>query len=632
MTASSVYLHPRIVSALFALLAVSGCALSGCATQAAKPAKPTYVEKAYVGTPRLLKVSQAMAPTPALATYLTKVQRRLDPHWNQGVRKLLDTWLPAGHPINTKGLVVEVAFGLDSFGQPRPARVLRSSGIPAFDNAALKVIRNVRKLPPLPTSLREREVTLRWHFFRHEPGCSASYARLGSKALPASRLMEWALMRKDWPRAAQILRSQGPATGVRYALASAGLATQDAALEDMALQLAPAFQLAGLLRERQTTVPRWNAALDALLRRKEKTQLLAVVRDYTGTTLIPLRVAERRERGRRLLALLQAVRRLGVAPPPGALNNALRGRDVDLACAAASLVSDRALLAKHLKRERRLRVRAAFAARLASAGHRGAVTILRGLLAGKPAQRQLALAALHGSSVEALVKDVGGLVVGDRQPVKLRIKAVGVLGSWRRGTRYLYRALRGTNSPVKLAAIAALIHCKSKLSASYRLADVAYKDPKHAAAALKALVEIGHPRFTKDVMWLTSRLSAADQAMVAPSLPAYGNHALPRLKRMLKSRHPQLRVAALRALRRVSTPEAKQLVASAGALDSKTELTAKAPDRAKGQRGGPMLGARYLAPLLREALRLARGGAVAPATKPDAKANTRARQMSRKGA
>ncbi len=611
MTAFSLRPSIRTVGFLLSIASAS------CATQTAKPAAPTYVEGSYIGTPLALQVSEAVAPTPAIAHYLTKVEARLNTHWNRGVRKLLDTWLPADHPINTKGLVVEVAFSLDSNGQPRPARVARSSGIPAFDNAALKVMRNVKKLPPVPPSLREREVTLRWHFFRHEPGCSAKYAHLDSKPLPPSRLMEWALQRRNWQRAAEILRAQGPADGVRHALASAGLATNNPALEDMALDLAPAFQLASLLRERQTSVSRWNSALDALLRRKEKAQLLAVVSDYTGTTLFALSAAKRRERGRRLLALLHAVRHIGLTPPAAALESAIKSRDEHLACAAAALVSDRRLLVQAFAKERRLKVRATFAARLAKSGHRSAIATLRSLLKGKTWQAQLALNAMHGSPIPALVTNVGAVVISDRQPLKLRIKALAVLGSWRSGSRYLYRVLRGDNSALKLAAISALTHSKSKLSASYRLADVAYKDPKHAAAALKALVKIGHPRFTKDVMWLTSRLSAADQAQVAPALPAYGNDALPRLKRMLKRRHPQLRVAALRALRRINTPEAKQLVASAAALTG-ADLSAKAPDKVGGD-GPQARRARHLAPLMREALRLARGGKSAPAAKPEVK-------------
>lgn len=581
------------------VLVVLSTFLFCCAGKTPKPVTPT--RKPSVPTKKSdIRPIQLEAKThqKEIEAYLEKVSKVLSMRWNDGVRKHMTMWLAEDHPVNNPLLATEIEIILDLKGQPKYSRLIQSSGVRLFDNAALRIARTKQKFPTPPKSLSEYHLSLRWVFFRNQRGCDRRYAHIIKKPFTSRFSLEMAIYRGKWARARDIVAREGASEGVREALTRSALKVNEPSFEDMLMDVAMDWQLAGLLREDKTSDNRWNAALDALIRRKAGDDLKEIVKDFTGESFLPVTHRIRTQRTKRLLAILQALIRLGYVAPKNSLSKALKSDNPNLARAAAALVRDRRLLKDSFARCKEERIKIVMAARILQLGNEpAAITYLRKYLRGSPKAKEKALAALAISAAPILSKDLGKIILDPHNSRALRVRAISILSSWKKGLGILFRAMRSKDHVIKLAAINALEKMPGKSASSYRLSEIAYKDKDFASAAIKVLVKIAPPRFHKDVMWLTSRLNAADQAKIAINLPKYGDAAIGRLKKMLASKDPALKVAALRALKRMDSPKARALVENAGDLPKEEELVQDDGDETK--KIDLSVQARHIEPLLR---------------------------------
>jgi hypothetical protein len=542
------------------------CVVASACAPVAAPKKETAKPVAKK-PPRIVPLTVAPVQNrPAVqATYLQAIYKLLAPGWNHGVRDWARDWLPKKHPANNPHLAVVIDIEIDHQGKPQTMRLVRSSLVHTIDNSALRTIKlQKKKFPPLPASLSEQKVQLRWYFFRDERGCDVRFARLTAKPLAVARRVELALLRKQFDKARAILQNAGPVEGVRWALADAAFASKDPRLQMLALGIAPSWHLKGLLSEAKTTDEVWNSALDTLIQRKAAEVIAGVLEDLAGPRYEIIDNKTRKRLERYQLALLQALVRLGKAPAEKTLAVALRSPSRAVVAAAASLTRSTAALDAVLQATTRPTLRAQLAARRLRMSHSPfAANVVNEMLRGKLADRLTIIRALQNHPVQGYLGRLEGMVRDASQTKLVRIEAVRAIARIVNGrTKALYKALSIKDVAIQVAVISELPRLKNKVGASYRLAEIAYKNRRLAAAAVNALARIGHRRFGKDIMWLTSRLSAADQARVVPRLPVFKRHAFPFLKRLLRSKKPVLKVAALRALRKLGTKEALALVES----------------------------------------------------------------------
>jgi TonB family protein len=113
------------------------------------------------------------------ASYLNGMHNRIHPIFAEGFLESLGG-LPATHPMNDKHLVARLEIVLARDGHLRKMGVVRTSGITAFDIAALDAVDRAAPFGPAPGAIvsPDGNVYLHWEFHRDEVyACSTMGAR-----------------------------------------------------------------------------------------------------------------------------------------------------------------------------------------------------------------------------------------------------------------------------------------------------------------------------------------------------------------------------------------------------------------------------------------------------------------------
>jgi TonB family protein len=113
------------------------------------------------------------------ASYLNGMHNRIHPIFAEGFLQSLDN-LPPSHPMNDKHLVTRLEIVLTREGHLKRMGVVRTSGITAFDIAALDAVDRAAPFGPAPGAIvsPDGNVYLHWEFHRDEIyACSTMGAR-----------------------------------------------------------------------------------------------------------------------------------------------------------------------------------------------------------------------------------------------------------------------------------------------------------------------------------------------------------------------------------------------------------------------------------------------------------------------
>jgi len=113
------------------------------------------------------------------ATYLNGMHNRIHPIFAESFLESLDA-LPANHPLNDQHLVTFLEIVLTKEGHLKRMGVVRTSGITAFDIAALDAVDRAQPFGPAPSAIvsPDGNVYLQWEFHRDEVyACSTMGAR-----------------------------------------------------------------------------------------------------------------------------------------------------------------------------------------------------------------------------------------------------------------------------------------------------------------------------------------------------------------------------------------------------------------------------------------------------------------------
>ncbi len=220
-------------------------------------------------------------PAASGADYIEAVHARFRPAWGAFLEDCR-VRLPRDHVLNDSSLEAELAIALDRAGKLVDVSVAKKSGVAAFDEAAVEVVREARPMPVPPRDLvsDDGRVHLDWLFARDR--------RQAGPATASLRRVEWPLERavpmlvkagRIGEAALRVAAAADQATGdalvARFREVCAGalaraLAGTDSAAQVGAIEGAGAAKLGGLaprLRElAKTSVepPVRRAALRAL--------------------------------------------------------------------------------------------------------------------------------------------------------------------------------------------------------------------------------------------------------------------------------------------------------------------------------------------------------------------------------
>ncbi len=112
------------------------------------------------------------------ASYLNGIHNRIHPIFADSFLGSLDN-LPASHPLNDRHLVTRLEIVLTRDGHLRRMGVVSTSGITAFDIAALDAVDRAQPFGPAPGAIisPDGNVYLHWEFHRDEFACSTAGAR-----------------------------------------------------------------------------------------------------------------------------------------------------------------------------------------------------------------------------------------------------------------------------------------------------------------------------------------------------------------------------------------------------------------------------------------------------------------------
>lgn len=113
------------------------------------------------------------------ASYLNGMHNRIHPIFAESFLESLDS-LPANHPLNDQHLVTFLEIVLTKDGHLKKMGVVRTSGITAFDIAALDAVDRAQPFGPAPSAIvsADGNVYLQWEFHRDEVyACSTMGAR-----------------------------------------------------------------------------------------------------------------------------------------------------------------------------------------------------------------------------------------------------------------------------------------------------------------------------------------------------------------------------------------------------------------------------------------------------------------------
>jgi TonB family protein len=103
------------------------------------------------------------------ASYLNGMHNRIHPIFADGFLESLDT-LPPSHPMNDQHLVTRLEIVLTKEGHLRRMGIVKTSGLTAFDIAALDAIDRAQPFGPAPSAIisPDGNVYLHWEFHRDE--------------------------------------------------------------------------------------------------------------------------------------------------------------------------------------------------------------------------------------------------------------------------------------------------------------------------------------------------------------------------------------------------------------------------------------------------------------------------------
>jgi TonB family protein len=121
-------------------------------------------------------LNTAMVP---FASYLNGMHNRIHPIFADSFLDSLDS-LPQNHPLNDQHLVTKLEIVLAKDGHLKQMGVVKTSGITAFDIAALDSVDRAQPFGPAPTAIvsPDGNVYLHWEFHRDEVyACSTQGAR-----------------------------------------------------------------------------------------------------------------------------------------------------------------------------------------------------------------------------------------------------------------------------------------------------------------------------------------------------------------------------------------------------------------------------------------------------------------------
>jgi TonB family protein len=113
------------------------------------------------------------------ASYLNGMHNRIHPIFAESFLESLDS-LPPGHPMNDKHLVTKLEIVLTREGHLKKMGIVKTSGITAFDIAALDSVDRAQPFGPPPNAIvsPDGNVYLWWEFHRDEVyACSTQGAR-----------------------------------------------------------------------------------------------------------------------------------------------------------------------------------------------------------------------------------------------------------------------------------------------------------------------------------------------------------------------------------------------------------------------------------------------------------------------
>jgi TonB family protein len=123
------------------------------------------------------------------ASYLNGMHNRIHPIFAEGFLETLGN-LPPSHPMNDKHLVTRLEIVLTRDGHLKKMGVVRTSGITAFDIAALDAVDRAAPFGPAPGAIvsPDGNVYLHWEFHRDEVyACSTMGARPFVLSAPAEK-------------------------------------------------------------------------------------------------------------------------------------------------------------------------------------------------------------------------------------------------------------------------------------------------------------------------------------------------------------------------------------------------------------------------------------------------------------
>jgi TonB family protein len=133
-----------------------------------------YVSSVKPGNQTALNTAQV-----PFASYLNAMHNRIHPIFADSFLESLDG-LPASHPMNDQHLITSLEIILTKEGHLRKMGVVKTSGITAFDIAALDAVQRASPFGPAPSAIisPDGNVYLHWEFHRDEVyACSTMNAR-----------------------------------------------------------------------------------------------------------------------------------------------------------------------------------------------------------------------------------------------------------------------------------------------------------------------------------------------------------------------------------------------------------------------------------------------------------------------
>ncbi len=139
-----------------------------------KSAIENYVSSVKPGNQTALNTAQV-----PFASYLNGMHNRIHPIFADAFLESLDG-LPPGHPMNDQHLVTRLEIVLTKEGHLRKMGIVKTSGLTAFDIAALDAIDRAQPFGPAPSAIvsPDGNVYLHWEFHRDEVyACSTQGAR-----------------------------------------------------------------------------------------------------------------------------------------------------------------------------------------------------------------------------------------------------------------------------------------------------------------------------------------------------------------------------------------------------------------------------------------------------------------------